>query len=195
MQLFFSDQIPFVTARGVNWTALDFQTAQRERMAELYTIRRQAFMERSVKIVEFAKPERQVARVRIESPGGRSDIFAKFETDRAKDPLGGSIAVPTEHVPRTPTGVIKAAWRPRRVLDRNFQGDFRAFVKKSGKGRAIYFQEHDGKILPLYWLVPRVKIEPDLRFVKTAERTVNERWRANFTRSFDRAIGLGSRRA
>lgn len=192
MQLFFSDQIPFITGRAVNLTALDFQGDQRSHMGGIFEIRREGFMRRSVKITEFATPEKQEARVKIDSPGGRSDIFAKFETDRTKDPLGGSVAVPTEHVPRTPAGVVRAAWRPRRVLDRNFRGDFRAFIaKRSGGKRAIYFDEGD-RIVPLYWLVDRVEIEPNLQFVENANRTVDRRWRDNFTTAFDQAIGLRS---
>lgn len=194
MQLFFSDQIPFVTGRAVNRTALDFQADQREHMSGIFEIRREGFLRRSVKVMDWATPAKQEARVKIDSPGDRSDIFGKFEADRTKDPLGGSVAVPTEHVPRTPTGVIRAPWRPRRVLDRNFRGGFRAFIRKRGSGkRAIYFDQGD-RIVPLYWLVDRVEIEPNLQFVQNANRTVDRRWQDNFATAFDQAIGLRSSR-
>ena len=117
----------------------------------------------------------------------RSDIFGKFEDESEKRGIGGAIAVPTEHVPRTGSGVIRAAWRPRRVLDRNFRDGYRAFITERASGkRAIYFDEGD-RIVPLYWLVPSVDIEPELEFVDTAVKTVNRVWEREFVSAFDRA--------
>lgn len=206
VQHIFSDQLPFATSLAVNWTALDFQREQRERMHDVFTIRRKRFAERSVKIKPFATKEEPQARVSIDSPGGRSDIFAKFETDTSKGPFrGNSIAVPTEHVKRTQAGVIRKNWRPRQLLEgatqhgagrvfrskgNVFRGK-RAFLIRKPGGRGTIFMREGGEIKPLYQLVPRVRIDPDLEFVGTAEKTVDKRWQANFTRAFDRAIGIG----
>jgi hypothetical protein len=193
----FADQLPFVTSKAINDTAKEFQKRQRAHMERTFTIRVPGFMRQTVKILPFATKDSLQARVAIESPRGkdgrpRSDIFAKFETDRTKTPSKRFIAVPTEHVPRKASGVVQNAWRPGRVIKRNFKDGFRTFVREKNGRRAIYFEEPrdgmPGKILPLYWLVEKVPIEPDLDFVKTANRTVDEVWAPNFTAAFDRAI-------
>lgn len=214
-----SDQLPFATALAVNQTALDFQKAQRERLGDIFTIRRPTFILRSIFLgredrATKTKPE---ARVRVKSPGGgdRSDIIGKFETDTVKTPFRArAVAVPTKHVPRTAGGVVRRAWRPRRLLeggrlgtsDRVLPGGGRlvrnqtvrgrrgTFLIRRATGRGTIFQRDGDTVVALYQLVPQVRIEPELEFVKTAERVVEERWAENFTRAFDRAIGLGRRR-
>lgn len=187
VQFVFAEQMPFATAKALNDTAKDFQKAQRSRLDRIFTLRQKLFAERAIKIKPFASKDSLEARISVDAPGGKSDVFAKFETDTVKDPLDGSVAVPTEHVPRTASGIVRKNWRPKRVLDRTFQEPFRAFLAKRGNGRrAIWFDEGD-RIVPLYWLVDRVPIEPDLKFVETANKTVDERFQANFTRAFDLA--------
>lgn len=191
----YSDQLPFATSRAINWTALDFQKAQRAHMADIFTIRRKSFLNRSVKIKPFATKDSQEARVKIDSPLDRSDIFGKFETDTQKVSVrGGLVAVPTRHVPRTGAGVVKKGWRPRALRDRKFRDGFRTFIRPSRSGFTIFFDEraHGGKVVPLYQLVPRVKIEPELHFVRNAGTTIRDRWAVNFTRSFDSAA-MGAR--
>ena len=197
----FARQMPFATARAINWTAKDFQGRQVGHMTETFTVRRPQFVKYSVKIRPFATKEKQEATVRIDSPGGRSDIFAKFEADRIKSPfgVGRSIAVPTEHVPRTGAGVIQRPWRPRTLLagngssttvrGRSVRGRRGTFLVRKPSGRGTLFQRTDkDTVVPLYQLVPQVGIEPDLRFVDNAEREINARWASHFTRSFEQAV-------
>lgn len=188
----FDDQIPFATSLAINWTALDFQRAQLGRMQSIFDINEPGFAKRAATIKPFATKQTQEARISVQAPMDRSDIFGKFETDDTKYPFSGdSIAVPTEHVPRTARGHVQKAWRPRRVLDRNFRDGFRAFVRPSRRKpgvRTIFFVEPGNGILPLYQLVPRVSLPPDLEFVETAEKTVQQKFDENFTRSFDQAI-------
>jgi hypothetical protein len=192
-RLVFLDQMPFATSQAINATAKAFQADMRERLRDIFTIRRDVFADRSIKIKPFATKDSLSATISVapppasKSPAERSDIFGKFEDESEKVGLGGSIAVPTEHVPRTGSGVIRAAWRPRRVLDRNFRDGFRAFItERAGGKRAIFFDEGD-RIVPLYWLVPSVDIEPELEFVDTAVKTVNRVWEREFVSAFDRA--------
>lgn len=204
----FADQLPFVQSVALNDTAKDFQAAERERMGDIFTLRRKRFAEWSVKIKPWAKKYRREVRISIDSPGGRSDIFTKFESDTIKAPFdGGSIAVPTEEVPRTGTGVIKAAWRPRRLFGSGsgsrtsvrsrgnvIRGARSTYLVRSSSGRGTIFRYvpgrrgRDGPGIPLYFLVPRVTIDPNLEFVDTAQKTINERWVPNFTRAFDFAL-------
>lgn len=209
----FSDQLPFATSRAVFRTAIDFQNAQRARLHDIFTIRRKRFAERSIKFHTpefFSVRNNDTARLSVDSPGGKSYIFTKFETDRIKSPFrGNSIAVPTEHVPTTGAGVIKKGWRPRELMEGATQHGAGPVIRSRGNvfrgkkdtvlirrpgGRGTLFQADpswSGKVpglKPLYQLVPRVRIEPELEFVRTAKKTVDERWQANFTESFDQAI-------
>ena len=187
----FYHQLPYVEATALNATAKHFQAAQRKRLGDIFTLRRKTWAERSIKIAPFATKTKREVRIAVDSPGNRGDILGKFETDTTKSPLGNSVAVPTEHVPRNAAGVIRSGWRPKKVLARNFKEGFRAFIAPTRKGRrAIWFDERGqgGRMVPLYWLVPRVKIKPELEFQDTAERVINDVWAENFVAAFDRAI-------
>lgn len=204
----FRDQIPFATSVAINRTALAFQEDQRQRMADIFTIRRKRFMERSVKIKPFARKHSLEAKIQIDAPPAgpkKDDIFAKFETDSHKTPFRGrSVAVPTEHVSRTPTGVIRKGWRPKELLEGGtqhgegrvfkkrgnvFRGNKRTFLVRRPGGRGTIFQrKRGGDVVPLYQLVPRVSLPPDLEFVETATKTVAREWDDQFARAFDFAI-------
>lgn len=209
-----ANQLPFAEARAVLWTANDFQRGQYRRMADVFTLRRPDFARRSVKMRREDRPTKQrpEATVRIESPGGRSDIFAKFEADRIKGPFRGrSIAVPTDNVPRSQSGVIPKFWRPSALLEdaqqvgrgpvigtrgNVYRGKVRkrkgvrraAFLIRKPGGRGTIFERDADELIPLYQLVPRVSIDPVLGFERTARRVVAERWGDNFTRSFNAAV-------
>lgn len=222
MRTLASDQLPFATSLALNWTGRDFQGDERKHMAGAFTIRRKQFAERSVKIRpdERATKQSPEVTVRIDSPGGRSDIFAKFEDQTEKSPFRGrSIAVPTEHVPRTGTGVIRKGWRPSdlmgqaqqhgvgRVFKRRgdvYRGKEGTFLVRRPGGRGTILQRVGDDVqyhanLPtgvraLYQLVPRVRIQPVLEFEGTARDTVERVWARNFTRAFDRATrNMGGR--
>ena len=200
----FARQMPFATAVALNETAKDFQAVERARLHSIFTLRRPQFAEQSIKIKPFATKTRQEVRIAVDSPGGRSDILGKFESDTSKGPFRGrSVAVPTEHVPRTAGGIIKKGWRPSELFrDAKQHGEGRVFkrkgnvyrggrgtflVRKPG-GRGTIFMRDGDELRALYQLVPRVKIRPELEFVKTATATVKSQWTPNFRAAFDRAI-------
>lgn len=202
----FVDQLPFVEMLAVRRTGLDFQEAQRARLEDIFTLRRERWAKRSMKVTDWPNKQKPEMRVAVESPGGRSDVLGKFETETTKSPVRGrSIAVPTEHVPRTGAGVIRKGWRPRELLGGDagrqhgrgrvigtrgdvFRGAKRTFLIRRPGGRGTIFRRHGGEVVPLYQLVPRVSITPELEFIDTAERVVGEKWAPNFVEAFDRAI-------
>ncbi len=195
----FSDQLPFATSLALNRVGLAFQGVERDRLDEIFTIRRKPFAKGSIRIrrEDFAnKRDRdpQVT-VRVESAGGRSDIFAKFETEDTKEPLRGrSIAVPTANVRRTAGGIIPKRFRPKTLLEgavkqgNIIRGQQQTWLVRRPGGRGTLFQRLEGRVFALYQFVPRVKLPPDLEFVSTATRVVRERWPGEFTRAFDQAI-------
>jgi len=194
----YQDQLPFVNSSAINSTAKDFQADERRHMADIFTIRRKSFAERSVRIKPFATKDRQEAKIAIDSaPSGPSpsdDIFSKFEYQTFKTATdSGSVAVPTANVPRTAAGVIKKGWRPKDILAaakpnvkrRKSHG---AFVTRTPSGTGTIFMRSGGEVKALYQLVPRVRIRPELDFEVTARRTVGGRWVRNWTVAFDRAM-------
>lgn len=210
VEFVFADQVPFAQSVAINDTAKDFQKAERDRMEEIFTLRRKQFAFRSVKITHFARKHEgaRFAKIEIASPGGRKGIFEKFETEYFKDPYdGGSIAVPTDEVPRTPAGVIQKRWRPRSLFGSGsgassrvgasgnvvYGRDSTYLIRKSSSYGTIFRYDPSrrgdrGRGIVLYQLVPRVSIDPELEFEKTAQKTVDRVWTPNFLRAFDRAI-------
>ncbi len=61
-----------------------------------------------------------------------------------------------------------------------------AFLRPGGRGGI--FQRQGAELVPIYWFVPSVRIKPELQFVKTIERTVQQRFDSNFVTAFDAAI-------
>ncbi len=211
----FSDQLPFATMVAVNNVALAFQSEERGYMAEIFTVRRRAFMRGAVRIRrgDFATKQLPQATVRLDAaPSGPSrsdDIFAKFETETTKTPFRGgrSIAVPTSETPRTGTGLIQKRFRPRNLLANArqhgvgpvlktrgdvFRGKHGTFLIRRPGGRGTIFRRVGADVFAIYQLVPRVEIDPNLRFVETARRVVMTRWASEFTRAFDRAIATAT---
>lgn len=196
------DDLPFVESLAVNMTAKDFQKAQREHMGDVFTIRRQSFMRRSVKIKPFSSKRQSVreAKVAIDSPGGRSDIFGKFEEGGTKRPTSGTrLAVPAE-VRRTKTGVVSKAQRPRRfdfqLSGRSrgaevYRGRRKTFMIRRPDGTGGIFQRKGDQVRTLYRFTPEAEIEPTLRFFENAERIVRDRFDVNFSRAWDKALSYG----
>lgn len=190
----FDKQMPFATSLALNRVANRFQEEEREHLDDIFNLRQDRWAKRSIKIAPGDRATKTNPTVRIAvdappgGPSGSDDILGKFEDERSKSPRDGRfIAVPTEHVPRTASGVIKKAWRPKSLRERNFRNGFRTFVSSTSRGKAIYFDESaaGGGIVPLYWLVPSVPIEPDLQFVETANMVVDRSWVEEFGRAFD----------
>lgn len=198
-----SDQLPWATAKAINDSALGGQRIQREHQRKIFTVRRPQFVDRAVKIAQFAKKETPEARMRVEPPGGqaRADVLAKFETEHTKSPFRGrSVAVPTGAVPRTAAGIIRKSWRPSQLFadaqrygDRAMLGAKDTILVWSGWGKGTIFRfrgrrRKSGSMEALYQLVPRVSIEPELHFHDNIRRHVLDNWDANFNRALMTAM-------
>lgn len=204
-----SDQLPFAMQRSVNRTALLFQRDERERLHQIFNLRRVPFAERAIKIKrgDFATKMKPEAKVRVEAAGGRSDIFAKFETDTVKLPFRGkSIAVPTSNVPLTAGGIVPKRFRPSKLFESATQhGQGKVFRSKGnvyrGKRNTFLVRRPGGRGMIIhrfgpapsdtevwYQFVPRVRIRPELEFVETARKTVKRHWEAEFTRAWTEAV-------
>ena len=218
MRALFEDQLPFATSGAINDTALDFQKVQRRHLDSIFEIRRPQFIERSIRIRrgEFATKRKLEATVRVDSaPSGRSEsdsIVSKFETERRMRSFkGGGTMVPTQHTPRTATGIVRPSLRPSKLkLVAHKKGA--VFSGKSnvmrGKHRTVFIRKPNGRglvlqrrgsgpsseLVPIFFRWPSVRLTPNLKFVQNAERTVQDRFEDNFEKRWTKALRTASRR-
>lgn len=215
MRSLFADQVPFAVATAINRTARDFQDAQRDLMRDRFTIRRPWVLQ-GVKINrgDFATKTKLEARVHIDPA---RDFLVKFEEGDTKRPRGSRIAVPQE-ARRTKTGVVSRTQRPRALKFVKwgegakavvFRGEKRTWmVQRKGGGGEIYqrigrrragktrtgrqMRRDAGSRLSttrrLFIFTPEADTPDTLNFEETARRTVQDRFDANFSDAFDRAV-------
>ena len=180
-------QVPFATSVAINETAKDFQRVQVAHIEEAFTIRRQTFARRAVKIKPFATKRQLTATVSIDPPGGRAEIFAKFERGGTKRPRGQHIAVPVGI--STARVIPKGKW-PRRLLERP-----NMFALRQRRGKlppGIYRRlgaRRAGKRVKLMYVLKRsVPIDARLDFLETGRRVVRQRFGRNFQRAYAKAL-------
>lgn len=196
----FDDQVPFATARAINDAALASQRVQRVHQQRVFEQRRPRWQERAVKIKPFATKRKPEAKISIDPPGGRgrAEMLTQHESDSRKTPFSGRfVAVPTEHVRRTASGVIRKSDRPSVIRERGRRGrgttrrgEFGrgTFLRMRGRRGAIWERTQDGGLRPLYWLVPSVPLDQRLDFFENVRTTVLSTFADAFTRRFDEAM-------
>jgi hypothetical protein len=144
MRALYSDQVPFATSVAINEVAKTFQGRQALHQRAAFTTRNQGFMDKSVKITQFATKRAIAATIAISPPGGQrtADILAKFETRGTKTPRGRSIAIPAE-ARRGRTGMIIRSSRPR-ALHFKLQGTGPKATVYQGDQRTFMIRRPDG---------------------------------------------------
>lgn len=192
-----SKQIPFATKTALNTAALAFQTAERAHLRGIFTLRRPEWADRSIKITHFATKAEQWATIAVQPPGAsgpqRADILGKFEEDTSKSPRGRTIAVPVSaRIKRGNTGVISKRDRPAaynfRQVGKAIRGDRHTFIIRKADGSGAIFQRTKAGVFALYLLVRQVPIQPDLKFVPTAQQVVTRVWDTEFTKALESAL-------
>lgn len=208
----FEDQIPFATANAINATALDLQKTQRAHQRRVFTVRREEWVDRAVKMKRWARKHRLEAHVGIAAPGGRrrSEILAKFEDQNVKRPLKAeALWVPTDEV--LVDGIVMDGWRPKQMGFKLRGSGPKARVLVGTTKKAVMIRYHSGQRAPslggqtgliferdgenlnlLFHRQPEVGINPELNFHANAQRTVRDRFEPNFAVAFNRAI-MGAR--
>ena len=186
-------QLPFAITAAINDTLALAQNAERAEIARRFTIRRKPFAERSVKIAKFAKKGAPVGELAIESPGGRSDVFGKFEwggTMRPRD--GRSLAIPVtgSTVKRSERTVVRHELRPGALLEAGqTPAGNRVFLRTRSDGRRALFEAMPkGRARLLYRLRPSAQLEARLGFVDTAARVIPRAFPIAFRASLARAL-------
>lgn len=203
-----ADQIPFAMSKAILAVLKTGQKAQIEHMGQTFTIRRKDFARLSVKIVGFPNKNKPVGEIAIRSPGGRSDIFEKFENGADKFPHAGRsfIAVPKTGslVKKRKTSIVPDNLRPG-ALKANPLLSLRTFVKpfkndptklgifavdRVAESRDRTKKRNRNKARPrlLYTLIDEAPITETLDFVKTMTDTVSKDFAAEFETAFANAM-------
>lgn len=153
----FADQLPFVTARAINDSALTAQKVQREHQERVFDLSPAGsrLFRLGIKITQFARRDQRPPEGRLavspprarRPPSDRTSIIARHEDETSRNPFSGSsLAVPTDHVPRNASGSIVKAWRPKQLLrdaqphgrsGRVLRGRITRFSRKTSSGRRV----------------------------------------------------------
>jgi hypothetical protein len=205
-----ADQIPYAMSRAMNESGKLAQLAVRNHTGQIFNERRAAWVNASVKITHFSNksPENLYLSMGIHPPGGdqRADILTKFETETEKTPFAGTHVV-------VPIGINagKILREGQRFRDyhlvqhgNRWMGERGAFMLPISGDRLLVLQRVDhrvrykrhgkstsvakGDAQPLFLLVPRVKITPNLDFEKTVREVVERTFPMEFDRAWLEAI-------
>lgn len=137
-----SKQAPFAISLGVNNLMKHGQAIVQGNLSREFTLRRKPFIERTVKVREWAKKTSLVAEIGIDP---ERDVLAKFEEGGRKRPQGSALAVPIA-VRRGKTGIVIKSMRVRELQLRahrtskgqvQLKGLKRTFAVKGPSGGAI----------------------------------------------------------
>ena len=182
----FKSELPFGLAKGMNDTLMEIQREEISEAKDRFTIRREAFLKRSVKIVKFAKKTDLEGQIAIANVGTKptADILAKFEDGTDKHAhQGRSIAVPTQFIQPVASRLVSRAKRPRQ-LKHTFKvqkGETGFLFQRTGRGRHRTVQL-------AYVLKPVVRIDTRLHFVDTATRVFTRTLETHINRRLEEAI-------
>jgi hypothetical protein len=191
-----AQQMPFAVSIAVKNLALDFQAAERQRLAQIFTLRRPDFVEKQgVKMLQWPTKADPTA---IVGTDPKADFLAKFEDGGEKTARsGGSLSLPVD-ARRNKHDIITPANRPRALIDaakakRIFvvrPGDTDPRVAKLAPGIYQRIGRHGGhdRLKLLFAFEPHAEIPATLGFHETAVRIAQERWPQRFAEAMAQAI-------
>jgi hypothetical protein len=205
MRELFRDQRPEAARRGVRYTALDFQKAQREHQRSVFVVRRPLFVDRAIKITTFPTKAEPVAIIKVDPPGGqaRADVLTAHEIGGTKEPGPGhrAKAVPQAAQP-SPTQIVPKRLRPKQLgftrVDKGggefqvFRGRLRTFMIRRPDGSGVILQRIGrgrSDVRTLFILEPGgVEIDARLQFHENAVETVDRVAAANMAKAWDEVL-------
>ena len=175
-------QLPFATSLALNNVGKLAKGAQVQGIQERFTVRREAFIRRSV--VQRAASKRNLETVLTV----RDPFLARHEEGGTFRAHGRALAIP-KAVRRTRQQVVSRGRWPG-ALRRKGQG--RVFYRDLGAGSVSVVQRvgrgKSQRTRVLWTLVPEVKLEPRLRFESTVSATVARNWEQEFGRALAKAL-------
>lgn len=179
-------QLPYVLSQTINNTLLDAQQVQQERMLQTFIIRRPNFVKNSIKLSQFARKDTLTGILEVADVGAKptADIWERFETGGTKTAKSGKLAIPTQLVTTSKTGVISKAKRPRNLRN--------SFKLKTKSGKEMIMQRKgrgkNVKVNVAYILAPSVQIDDRLMFIPTVEEVIAQNLGRHFSEAYTRAI-------
>ena len=202
-------QAPFAISLAINNSVKGAQEAEREHIRGAFILRRQQFIERTVKIPLFATKQHPTAILEIDPS---RDLLSKFEAGGPKRPHGGQhLAVPIA-VRRNKSDIVIKNMRVRSLGLTAYRtksgavqlkGKFRTFAIKLGHGTGAILQRvgrHGrggsnlsadlaaGSIKVLYAFVRSVPLPAKLDFLPIVTSYIKGNWARHMGEAWNRAI-------
>lgn len=206
-------QLPFATSKAINDTAKDFQKAETEHIFSAFTVRREGFTKRSVKLTDRANKTKLWARVAMEDPGqvaSSRSLFAKFESGGTKTGTTlQPVAIPSDNLRISPKTNIPRSMYPKAlglVARRGVKGILSAKTHVTSRGKiqikgkrrtfvlgppavwGVYRRVNKEEIELLWTFKQRIPIPKRLSFVAIARKVVGDRFGPNFSLAFAFAV-------
>lgn len=199
-----SRQAPYAISVGINKLMESGQAAQRAHDRDIFTVRREQFIDRTVKILQFAKKQTLTGIIGIDP---KRDVLAKFEAGGLKKPRGSMLAVPIA-VRRNKSDIVVKTMRVRELRltpyttkhGTRLRGLQRTFTVKTAKGGAILQRVGRkpkgttlaeeiaaGSVRVAYAFKRSVPIPADLKFVDTMTKTAEREWESKMLAAWDQA--------
>jgi hypothetical protein len=189
-----SRQTPFAVSKAINALMVHGQGIVQAQLSTEFTLRRKTFIERTVKVRQWANKRALIAEIGIDPT---RDFLAKFEEGGRKRPIDGTaLAVPIAVRRNKPTGLVikNMALRSLQLRKHRTSGGMvqlkglqRTFavkgptggavlqrVGRKGKGTATLAEEiARGSVRVVYAFKRSVPIPANLHFIETFQRDAN----------------------
>ena len=196
-------QFPYAMIKSLNLIVARMQEQQRRHQLRVFTVRQKTYWKQSVKIPPDGranlKQKRFEAYMTIdpkERKGPKFEMWKRQEEGGTRVPIRGrkSIALPQPDVKRTTAGIVRAAERPKRIMEkkrRGFEITFasgtrglfqrlgsrqKGFVKNARGGGARLTLGQDPNVKFMYFLKKKTKIDPVYDYFHNAERVFRGNW-------------------
>lgn len=179
-------QAPFILATSMNETIKESQQYQLKEMKRSFTIRRESFAKRSVKISQFARKQNLLAVIKIADVGGKqtATIFGQHEKGGIKSVRQGrNLSIPSQYVQPVKSRVVAKGKRPRNMP--------RAYKVQSGGREFLFVRIGKGKNSRselAYSLKPQVMLAPRLDMQVNVGHIISTRFNHHFSAAYDKAL-------
>lgn len=188
-----SKQAPFAVSLGINNVMKLGQQREIAHIRGAFTLRRPQFIERTIKILQFANKRTLTGVIGIDPT---RDVLAKFEDQGIKRPTSGSaLAVPIQ-VKRGKTDIVVKRMRVRALELRpvrsktgkvTLKGKYGTFTVKTPQGGAILQRTGKGQVKVLYAFKRSVPLPKNLEFTQQIVSAVDE-WPRIMGEAWDHAV-------
>lgn len=186
-------QLPYAISRAINAVGVDFEKAQRLRLAQVFQLRgNQAWATGKESLsVKFLSPFATKGRLSITMGiDPRVDFLNKFETGETKTPHDGPDIATPDDIRSDPSQIIPPSLRPKDLFA-DAKADQVFLVRPGDSSRllpGIWQRTYGHGLQRLYALTPSVPTPTELGFEDTARQTVESMWAQRMSEAFEYAL-------